>query len=96
MSKKFASGLFAVYLLPALAAPVMVWAQGPDGGSTGTATDVPAASAGAPNRDKLANAVGHNKVAINMMWVRLAGFLVLCLDTRLKTDDPVGAMPSAA
>ena len=60
--------------------PALAWAdRGPDpsGANTGAAIDVPAATAGAPNMIELANAVGHNKVAINMMWTLLTGFLVM-------------------
>ena len=60
--------------------PAMVWAdRGPDpsGANTGTAIDVPAATAGAPNIVEVANAVGHNKVAINMIWTLITGFLVM-------------------
>jgi hypothetical protein len=39
----------------------------PSGGSTGTAIDVSAATAGEPTLLEVANTVGHNKVAINMV-----------------------------
>ena len=67
MSRKLVSGFLLAYLTVALASPIMVWAQDPGGGSTGTAADVPAATPGVPNMEELANAVGHNRVAINMM-----------------------------
>jgi ammonium transporter, Amt family len=54
-----------------------VWAQDPGGGNTGTKADVPAAAPGAPTMEELANAVGHNKVAINMVWTLITGFLVM-------------------
>jgi len=52
---------------------------GPDasGSATGTISDVPAADAGKPTLDELANTVGHNRIAINFMWVLIAGFLVM-------------------
>ena len=49
----------------------------PNGGLTGTALDVPAATTGAPTMAELADAVGHNRVAINMVWVLVTGFLVM-------------------
>jgi Amt family ammonium transporter len=48
-----------------------------NGGSTGTANDVTAAEAGKPTLDEVAATVGHNKVAINYIWVLVAGFLVM-------------------
>ncbi len=52
-------------------------ANDPTGASTGTAADVPAATAGQPSIAEVAAAVGHNKVAINMVWVLITGFLVM-------------------
>jgi Amt family ammonium transporter len=49
----------------------------PSGVSTGTANDVPAATAGSPNLEEVAAQAGHNKVAINTMWVLITGFLVM-------------------
>src|SRR5215510_13696535 len=52
-------------------------ANDPSGANTGNASDVTAAKAGEPTMAELANAVGHNKVAINMMWTLITGFLVM-------------------
>jgi ammonium transporter, Amt family len=49
----------------------------PSGVSTGTVSDIPAAKPGEPAAAEISNAVGHNKVAINMMWVLVTGFLVM-------------------
>ena len=49
----------------------------PSGANTGNAADVTAAKAGEPTMAELASAVGHNKVAINMMWTLITGFLVM-------------------
>jgi len=49
----------------------------PSGTTTGTASDIPAAKAGAPTVDEVATTVGHNKVSINLMWVLITGFLVM-------------------
>ena len=48
----------------------------PGGTTTGNVADVPAAKAGEPTLAELANAVGHNRVAMNIMWTLLTGFLV--------------------
>ena len=49
----------------------------PSGTTTGNVSDVPAAKAGEPTLAELANAVGHNRVAINIVWTLIAGFLVM-------------------
>jgi ammonium transporter, Amt family len=49
----------------------------PGGVTTGSAADVPAATPGAPGMQELSNAVGKNKVAINLIWVLITGFLVM-------------------
>src|SRR5512147_3058106 len=69
-----------------------VFAVGPDpaGTKTGGAADVVGASANAPTADdlknlsaneplaaKLADVVGHNRIAINMVWTLICGFLVM-------------------
>jgi Amt family ammonium transporter len=71
------SSLFLI--LMTLAPPMLHAFQTPDpsGGKTGTAADVPAASAGAPTMSEIADAVGHNKVSINFVWTLVTGFLVM-------------------
>ena len=49
----------------------------PTGSSTGTVNDVAAAKAGEPTITEVASQVGHNKIAINMVWVLITGFLVM-------------------
>lgn len=49
----------------------------PNGGNTGAAGDVTAKEAGKPTLEEVAATVGHNKIAINFMWVLVAGFLVM-------------------
>ncbi len=49
----------------------------PSGASTGNINDISAAVAGKPTVLEIANQVGHNKVAINMVWVLITGFLVM-------------------
>lgn len=49
----------------------------PNGSNTGTINDVPAAQSGNPTISEIASTVGHNKVAINMVWLLITGFLVM-------------------
>ena len=62
----------------------------PSGANTGGAADIVGASAGAPTADdlknlgpkeplamKVADAVGHNRISINIVWTLVAGFLVM-------------------
>jgi Amt family ammonium transporter len=53
--------------------------RGPDpaGTKTGNANDLTCATPGAPTISEIADAVGHNKVAINMIWTLITGFLVM-------------------
>src|SRR2546425_4584284 len=60
---------------PAAATPVPK--PDPGGTATGTIADVPAKDAGKPTLAELAAAVGHNRVAINIMWTLITGFLVM-------------------
>ena len=62
--------LFIIIAIPALA-------QDPTGANTGTINDVAAATAGKPTVEEVAAQAGHNKIAINIMWTLLAGFLVM-------------------
>ncbi len=49
----------------------------PAGTNTGTVKDVPAAKQGEPTLTEIADAVGHNRIATNIIWTLLAGFLVM-------------------
>ena len=49
----------------------------PGGTATGGIGDITAKEAGKPTIVEIAEAVGHNKVAINMMWTLFTGFLVM-------------------
>src|SRR5438874_676481 len=62
---------------PAAAAPAPPPKPDPSGTATGTIADVPAKDAGKPTLVEVADAVGHNRVAINIMWTLLTGFLVM-------------------
>jgi len=70
------------------AAPVLQ--PDPSGANTGGASDIVGASAGAPTADdlknlskaeplaaKVADVVGHNRIAINIVWTLFCGFLVM-------------------
>ena len=54
-----------------------VFASDPSGASTGTIADVTAAVAGQPTLQEIGAQAGHNKIAINIMWTLLTGFLVM-------------------
>ena len=49
----------------------------PNGSKTGTIMDVTAAKVGTPTLNEVADQTGHNKVAINMVWLLITGFLVM-------------------
>ncbi|NNN05610.1 MAG: ammonium transporter [Elusimicrobia bacterium] len=57
--------------------PAVAHAADPVGARTGTSADVDAAVPGRVTLLDLANQSGHNKVALNMMWTLLTGFLVM-------------------
>ncbi len=76
----FCSFLSLGAVVLSLVLQTLAWAdRGPDssGANTGTAIDVPATTIGQPTITELANAVGHNRVAINMVWTLITGFLVM-------------------
>ena len=49
----------------------------PSGAATGTIKDITAKEAGKPILAEIAEAVGHNKISINMIWVLITGYLVM-------------------
>ncbi|MFA5160382.1 MAG: ammonium transporter [Candidatus Omnitrophota bacterium] len=69
------AGLFSMCFLPAIAHAVME--ADPAGLTTGKAIDITAAMPGMPTPLEVLNQIGHNKVAINMVWVLITGFLVM-------------------
>ncbi|MBI5843267.1 MAG: ammonium transporter [Deltaproteobacteria bacterium] len=83
--------IILIFLLFAGHAPMLAAAEpDPSGGSTGKASDVFGATAGAPTAEefealskteplaaKLADVIGHNRIAINMAWMLVCGFLVM-------------------
>jgi Amt family ammonium transporter len=52
-------------------------APDPEGTATGTAADVAVKTAGQPTPAELMDAIGHSKIAINIVWTLLTGFLVM-------------------
>jgi Amt family ammonium transporter len=58
------------------AAPIWA-ANDPSGANTGTISDVTAATAGSPTLEEVGAQAGHNKIAINIMWTLITGFLVM-------------------
>lgn len=77
-------------LITLLSSAVAIAASDPGGVTTGGANDVIGVTAGSPTADdlkaaektepfarKLADTVGHNRVAINMSWTLVAAFLVM-------------------
>jgi Amt family ammonium transporter len=68
----------AAFMLITVLLPARTWADGdPTGAKTGTIADVPAAKAGEPTLAEVADAVGHSRVALNIVWTLIAGFLVM-------------------
>lgn len=61
---------------PAPAAPAPVKPD-PSGAATGTIADVPAKEPGKPTLLEIAEAVGKNRIAINIVWTLITGFLVM-------------------
>src|SRR5882672_5575145 len=79
--------LLAMVLLLTMLAPSLSFAQDPTGATTGTIKDLGIDTVAA-TKDTVLNKVtaavntigaadGHNKIAINIMWTLLAGFLVM-------------------
>lgn len=90
MGRRNIAWIALICALLALGFAVAAHAQDPGGTKTGTAQDVVGATPGAPTADdlkaagktepfatKLADVVGQNKVAINLSWTLIAGFLVM-------------------
>src|SRR5262245_28668931 len=49
----------------------------PSGTATGTVAEMPAKETGKPTPEEIADAVGHNRVGINMTWSLKTGYLVM-------------------
>src|SRR5438093_6754896 len=68
--------VLSMLLLGATAALADVPAD-PSGAATGTVNDIPAQTPGQPTPAEIADAVGHNRISINIMWTLITGFLVM-------------------
>jgi Amt family ammonium transporter len=66
-----------IALVLVVAGATFALAGDPSGGSTGGIADVTAAEAGKPTLEEVAALAGHTKIAINMMWTLITGFLVM-------------------
>ncbi len=49
----------------------------PTGTKTGTVADVPAAKPGEPTLAEVADAIGHSRISLNIVWTLITGFLVM-------------------
>src|SRR5438045_23670 len=56
---------------------IPVFPQDPSGANTGTLSDVAAAKSGQPTLSEVGAQAGHNRIAINIVWTLLAGFLFM-------------------
>ena len=61
----------------AAAAPAVTDAPDPGGTATGSVKDITAKEAGKPTLVEIAEAVGHNKISINIIWTLITGYLVM-------------------
>ena len=76
--KKTFWGMMGLGLMLGAVLTVPVFAGGdPTGANTGGIADITAAVAGQPTLQEVAATVGHNKIAINVVWTLITGFLVM-------------------
>ena len=88
--KRFSVLIVIALMVLGLVVSVLAAEPDPAGVKTGVAADVVGATPGAPTADdmknlaaneplavKLADVVGHNRIAINMVWTLICGFLVM-------------------
>ena len=59
------------------ATPAVTDAPDPGGTTTGNVKDITAKEAGKPTLVELMDAVGHNKISINIVWTLITGYLVM-------------------
>jgi ammonium transporter, Amt family len=74
-------GVLVALVLAGMCQPIVMHAQAatgdPTGAVTGTRADVPVANANNPTLPEVMDTVGHNKIAINIVWTLVTGFLVM-------------------
>ncbi len=81
--RKILLGALLAFAISTLMHPEPLRAQGaiaqgdPTGARTGTAKDVTVKDPANPTLGEVMDTVGHNKIAINIVWTLLAGFLVM-------------------
>src|SRR4029450_4024332 len=83
--KILAAAVLAFWFCSVTGAPYEAQAQGaigqpagdPTGATTGTAKDVTVKDPNNPTMPEVMETVGHNKIAINIMWTLITGFLVM-------------------
>jgi len=75
--KKLTNLVFLLFIMGVLIFPILSWAGDPSGTATGTINDIPAKTPGKPALEEIADAVGHNKIAINIVWTLITGYLVM-------------------
>ncbi|MEP6465550.1 MAG: ammonium transporter [Parafilimonas sp.] len=75
--KQFLKLCIALIVIACIAIASPLLAQDPTGANTGTINDITAATAGKPTVQEIGTQTGHNKIAINMMWTLITGFLVM-------------------
>ncbi len=57
--------------------PLHAFSQDAAGTKIGNINDIPAAKSGKPTLGEMGDAIGHNRIAINIMWTLITGFLVM-------------------
>jgi Amt family ammonium transporter len=86
LMKVLAAAVLALWFSNVTSAPYTTHAQGaigqqppgdPTGATTGTAADVTVKDAKNPTLPEVMETVGHNKIALNVMWTLITGFLVM-------------------
>ncbi len=69
--KRYGSSLLLILVLAGVAL------ADPSGSATGGIKDVPAEVAGQPSINEIAQSVGQSRVALNILWTMIAGFMVM-------------------
>src|SRR5258708_4734690 len=86
---------------PAAAAPAAAPAPAsaapdPTGATTGTASDVTVKDPKHPTLTEVMDTVGHNKIAINVVWTLITGFLVMFMQAGLALMETGVCRPKNA
>jgi Amt family ammonium transporter len=74
---KYSSLVFSVLVFLSFITTPLFAQPDPSGAKTGNIQNVSASDPGNPTLFELANEVGHSKIAINIVWTLIAGFLVM-------------------